>query len=332
MAADSEIYASVSDTDMKRNGWRRAVENRGQKAASSIDDPGWVKRQKIGYLYIAPALLVYSALVLVPFVQSFSLAFYAWDGLGERKFVGLANFVALAKKDMLRAAFVHSFVLIFFYSVVTTSLALVLVGVLARGRVRGASIFQTLLFIPYIIAPTAIATIWRWILSPDGPLNATLVLIGLGNLTRPWLGDFTFALPAVGIVGTWTLLGVAMALLLAGVQKLPQELYDAARVDGASAIREFMVVTLPGLRAEISVVLVLTTTAALRNFDTIYVLTQGGPGGSTIVPSWLVYNEAFVAGRVGAAAAVGIVLFVVVVGVNILITRLGRGSANDQKT
>lgn len=325
MVADSEIHASVPPGGIGRSRWSLLAQRREKKAISRSDDVSPVEPRNIGYVYIAPGLLLYSAFVLVPFVQSVFLAFYSWDGLGERQFVGLTNFIALVKKDQLRAAFIHSFVLIFFYSILTTGLALILVGVLARGRVRGASIFQTLLFIPYIIAPTAIATIWRWILSPDGPLNTFLTLIGLSNLTRPWLGDFTFALPAVGIVGTWTLLGVAMALLLAGVQKIPSELYDAARVDGASAVREFLAVTLPGLRAEISVVLVLTTTAALRNFDTIYVLTQGGPGGSTVVPSWLVYNEAFVAGRVGAAAAVGIVLLIVVVGANIIITKLGRG-------
>ncbi|MGZ9719017.1 carbohydrate ABC transporter permease [Rhizobium miluonense] len=324
MDVGNEVRDGLSNYRARRTGWARLAKKQGGRSIAPRDDLSPFGTRYIGVLYVSPALILFSALVLIPFLQSFCLAFYSWDGLGERRFVGLANFVALAKTDKLRAAFLHAFVLIFFYSILTTGLALLLVGVLARSRVRGASIFQTLLFIPYIIAPTAVATIWRWILSPDGPLNSFLALVGLGNLARPWLGDFTFALPAVGLVGTWTLLGVALSMLLAGVQKIPQELYDAARVDGASAFREFMTVTLPGLRAEVSVVLVLTTTAALRSFDTIYVLTQGGPGGSTVVPSWLVYNEAFVAGRVGAAAAVGIVLLVAVILANVVITRLGR--------
>ena len=132
------------------------------------------------------------------------------------------------------------------------------------------------------------------------------------SLPRPWLGDFSLALPTVGLVGTWILYGLALVLLLAGVQKIPTDLYEAARIDGAGPVREFLVVTLPGLRNEIVVVLVLTVTAALRNFDLIYVMTQGGPGSTTQVPSWLVYNQAFVVGAVGGAAAVGAVLAVLI--------------------
>ena len=166
--------------------------------------------------------------------------------------------------------------------------------------------------------------IWRWLLAPDGPVNGFMSDIGLHSLTRAWLGDFTFALPSVGLVGTWVMLGLALVLLLAGVQKIPTEQYEAARIDGASVWWEFLAVTLPGLRYEIAVVLVLTVTAALRNFDVIYVMTSGGPGTSTTVPSWLVYNQAFVEGAVGAAAALGITLAVLIVVVNIIIARIGR--------
>jgi raffinose/stachyose/melibiose transport system permease protein len=203
---------------------------------------------------------------------------------------------------------------------------MLLAGVMARCKIRGLSVFRTLLFLPYVIAPTAIAVIWRWLLAPDGPLNSALSAVGLGALTRPWLGDFSLALPSVGMVGTWVLYGLAMVLLVAGVQKIPEDLYDAARIDGAGAFREFLAVTLPGVRNEIVVVLVLTVTAALRNFDVIYVMTQGGPGTTTVVPSLLVYNEAFVAGSVGAAAAIGVTLAVLIFIVNAAITRLGTSS------
>jgi ABC-type sugar transport system permease subunit len=214
--------------------------------------------------------------------------------------------------------------LIFFYAVLTTLIGLVLAGVMARSRIRGLNLFRALLFLPYVIAPTAIAVIWRWLLAPDGPLNTLMSDIGLDGLTRPWLGDFTLALPTVGLTGSWVMCGLAMVLLLAGVQKIPGDLFDAARIDGAGAIREFFAVTLPGLRNEIIVVLVLTVTAALRNFDVIYVMTQGGPGTSTTVPSLLVYNQAFVVGSVGAAAAIGAVLAALIFIVNALITRIGE--------
>jgi raffinose/stachyose/melibiose transport system permease protein len=283
---------------------------------------------RIGFAFIAPALIIYALFVLAPFAHTMYLSFFSWDGVGPERFVGLANFRAILGTTTLRAAFVHSFVLIFFYAVLTTLIGLVLTGVMARIRIRGMSAYRTLLFLPYVIAPTAIAVIWQWLLAPNGPVNGALGAIGLGALRRTWLGDFSLALPSVGIVGTWILYGLAMALLLAGVQKIPTELYEAARIDGAGPVREFLAITLPGLRNEIVVVLVLTVTAALRNFDLIYVMTQGGPGSTTQVPSWLVYNQAFIVGAVGAAAAVGFVLAVLIFVVNFIITRLGTVSAS----
>jgi raffinose/stachyose/melibiose transport system permease protein len=294
---------------------------RGLRSGSPPGEP-----RNIGYLFVAPALVLYGLFVLVPFAHTIYLSFFNWDGIGPQKFAGLSNFRAIVDSGELQSSFVHSFVLIFFYAVLTTLIGLLLAGVMARCRIRGLTVFRALLFLPYVIAPTAIAVIWRWLLAPDGPLNSALSALGLASLTRPWLGDFSLALPAVGMVGTWVMYGLAMVLLVAGVQKIPADLYDAARIDGAGAFREFLAVTLPGLRNEIVVVLVLTVTAALRNFDVIYVMTQGGPGTTTTVPSLLVYNEAFVAGSVGAAAAIGVTLAVLIFIVNVVISRLGTSS------
>jgi raffinose/stachyose/melibiose transport system permease protein len=284
--------------------------------------------RRVGYAFIAPALIIYALFVLAPFAHTIYLSFFSWDGVGPKRFVGLANFRDIFGTSELRDAFVHAFVLIFFYAIISTFIGLVLAGVMARGKIRGMSAYRALLFLPYVIAPTAIAVIWRWLLSQAGPVNAILAAVGLGGLRRSWLGDFSLALPTVGLVGTWVLYGLAMALLVAGVQKIPTDLYEAARIDGAGPVSEFFAVTLPGLRNEIVVVLVLTVTAALRNFDVIYVMTQGGPGSSTEVPSWLVYNQAFVIGSVGAAAAVGLVLAVLIVVVNFAITHLGTRPAS----
>jgi raffinose/stachyose/melibiose transport system permease protein len=170
-----------------------------------------------------------------------------------------------------------------------------------------------------------VAFAWVWIYAPDGPLNEALRAVGLGSLARGWLGDFTWALPALGLVGTWVMFGLCLVLFLAGIQKIPQSLYEAARVDGAGRVREFFAVTLPGLRGELAVALTLTTIMALRTFDLIYVSTQGGPGTSTTVPSVLVYQNAFSNGRVGLAAAVAVVLtafiFVVAFGITRLVDR-----------
>ena len=135
-----------------------------------------------------------------------------------------------------------------------------------------------------------------------------MIILGLEDVSRAWLGSFDYALPFVGLIGTWVMFGFTMILFIAGVQKIPSELYDAAKVDGAGAIAEFFNVTLPNLRGEIIVALIFTVTLALRNFDLIYITTGGGPGTSTMIPSMFIYKKAFQMNQVGSASSLGIML------------------------
>jgi raffinose/stachyose/melibiose transport system permease protein len=217
-------------------------------------------------------------------------------------------------------------VLIVFYALLPVAIGLLLAGLLARARVRGLALFRTVLFLPQVIAMVVVAVMWRMIYDPgSGALNELLRAVGLGALAQSWLGDFNLALPSVGLVGTWVSFGLAMVLLTAGVQKIPPSLVDAARVDGAGIVHEFFAVTLPALRGEIAVALTLTTIAALRNFDLVYITTGGGPGDATSVPAFQVYDRAFQTGQVGSAAAIGLsltlVIFVLVFGINRLSER-----------
>lgn len=302
-----------------------SLEAVGRRHRGDVRSPGEPRR--IAYLYILPGLLIYAAFVLVPFGHTFWISFHQWDGITPSQWVGIDNYRRVFTDPQVRETFSHALVLVGFYALLPLILGLFLVGLLSRMRVRGISGFRAVLFLPQVVALVAVGVVWRWILAPDGPLNEGLRAIGLGSLARPWLGDFTWALPAVGLVGTWVTFGLAMVLLVAGVQKIPTSLYDAARVDGAGPVKEFFVVTLPGLRNEIVVVLVLTTTTALRSFDLVYVMTGGGPGTSTSVPSYRLYTAAFQTGEAGLGAAIGIVLAVAIFAVAFGITRLGeRGS------
>jgi raffinose/stachyose/melibiose transport system permease protein len=239
--------------------------------------------------------------------------------------IGFDNYTKVLGDPDIRASFVHSFELIFFFAILPTVLGLALASVIAHGRVRGVTFFRAVLFLPVTVASVVVASAWVWIYAPRGPINEGLRAIGLGSLTRGWLGDFNTALPALGLVGTWVTFGLCLVLFLAGIQKIPTSLYEAARVDGAGRWREFLTVTLPGLRGELAVALTLTTINALRTFDLIYVSTSGGPGSSTTVPSVLVYQNAFANGRVGLAAAVAVVLtaliFVVAFGITRIVDR-----------
>ena len=147
---------------------------------------------------------------------------------------GWTTSAALVTEPELRTAFWHALVLLVFYSVLPVAIGLLLAAAMARTRVRGLTAFRTMLFLPQVIALVVVAVMWRMIYAPDGGLiNEALRAIGLGGLAQNWLGDFNLALPAVGLIATWVMYGLAMVLFTAGVQKIPPSLYDAARVDGA---------------------------------------------------------------------------------------------------
>ena len=202
------------------------------------------------------------------------------------------------------------------------AIGLLLAALLSRMRIHGLTVFRTLLFLPTVLTDVVLAVAWTWIYDPNGPLNNFLRGVGLGFLARPWLGDFHFALPAVGVFGAWEEYGFCMIVFIAGVMKIPASLYEASRVDGANAWHEFWTVTLPGLRYELTVVVVLTMIDALGTFDEVYVMTGGGPGTATAVPAFEVYNRAFLIGEVGSAAAIGITLMVIVFAVSYGITKI----------
>jgi raffinose/stachyose/melibiose transport system permease protein len=283
-------------------------------------------RAWVPYAYLAPALLVYGVFLLFPIGRAAQFSLFEWDGLGASTFVGIDNYVTVFQDGQLLEAFGHAFVLIFFFSVLPLAIGLLVAGVLNRAHVKGLGFFRTVLFLPQVIAMVVVAVAWRQIYAPDGVLNGTLRALGLGHLARPWLGDYTFTLPAVGLVGTWVATGLVIVLMLAGMTKIPREHYEAARLDGAGAFREFLAVTLPAVRGEITVALTLTIIAALKTFDLVYVTTRGGPGTSTTVPSYEIYRRAFETGDVGLATAVGVVLTAVVLVITAVVNRIGDRS------
>ncbi|HEY6888435.1 MAG TPA: sugar ABC transporter permease [Solirubrobacter sp.] len=285
----------------------------------SPDDRPPGEPRLVGYLYLLPAFAVFATFVLYPLYRAVYISFYDWDGLTVGTWTGLSNYKDVFTDPELRGAFVHALVLLIFYAVLPVIIGLALAGLMARARIRGLAFFRTILFLPQVIAMVVVAVMWKMIYDPDnGALNRFLGVFGIEG--KSWLGDFSLALPSIGLVGTWVYYGLAMVLLTAGVQKIPTSLYDAARVDGAGAFREFLAVTLPALRGEIAVALTLTTIYALRNFDLVYITTHGGPGNATSVPAFQVFSRAFESGQVGSAAAVGItltaIIFVISLGIN----------------
>lgn len=283
------------------------------------------RRGMSGYLYILPALALYGVFLLFPFGQTIWLSLLHWDGLTVASWAGLDNYRALFTDPTLRAPFWHALVLLLFYAVLPVLFGLLLAAALSRFPVRGSVFFRTVFFLPQVLAMVVVGVAWRAILAPDGLLNDGLRAAGLDALTRSWLGDHQWALPAVGTVGTWVETGLCVVLFLAGAQRIPRELYEAAKLDGAGPVREFTAVTLPALRPEIGVALTLTAVAGLRNFDLVYITTGGGPGDATSVPAYEVYHRAFETNETGAAAAMGVALTALIFALTLVVTRLAAG-------
>jgi raffinose/stachyose/melibiose transport system permease protein len=286
------------------------------------------RQQHVAYLYLLPAFSIYGLFLLVPLVHSAWISLYQWDGLSPATWVGTKNYVDAFTDAGLRESFIHSLILIGFYSAVPVAIGLMLAGVIVRApALRFLSGFRVILFLPQVVASVVVATTWSMILAPSGVVNSVLDGIGLHALSHDWLGDFSTALPAVGVIGSWTEIGLCLVLFLAGIGQIPTELYEAARLDGAGPISEFFAVTLPGLRRQLVIALILTITAALRNFDVIFVTTRGGPGTATTVPAFQVYHQAFEANAVGSASAIGITLLAILA---VLVALVNRLDVRDQ--
>ena len=256
---------------------------------------------------------MYALFVLWPLVATVNYSFYEWNGIGPARFVGVDNYVKLVTEPELLGSIAHAFELIVFFSFIPVTLGLVLAATIRRiGQSRLTLVARTVLFLPQVIPLVAAGIVWSWLLSSDGMVNQVLSAVGLGGVTRAWLGDFDTALPAVGVIGAWVLLGLCTLLLLAGMTSIDPTLYEVARLDGAGVVREFLSVTVPLVRQEIGICVMVTVIAALASFDIIYISTQGGPGNATLVPGLQIYYLAFSQREIGLASALAVALMVLV--------------------
>jgi raffinose/stachyose/melibiose transport system permease protein len=263
---------------------------------------GWV-----AFLYVVPALAFLAFVLLVPLAMTFGLSLTRWDGLGPITWVGLDNYLAIPRDPIVMTSLRNALVMTVFTAVIPIAFGLVTAIVLSRVGARLRTAWRTLLFLPAVIAPVVVAVGWRLVYEPTtGLLNGVLDSAGLSALTHTWLGEFALALPATGVVATWMEYGLVMVLFLAGIQRISQDLYDAAKVDGAGLIGEVRHVTLPGLRYELVVAAVVTLIDSFRNFALVFNLTHGGPGTATDVPVLEVYRRGILHGQVGSASAIGV--------------------------
>ncbi len=274
------------------------------------------ERAHQAYLYILPGFVIYFVFVLIPIVNTARYSLTEWTGYSDPVYIGLKNYDKLFADDNFWNALGNNAFFVSFYTILPILLGLLLTSLMTRGHLKGMALFRTGLFVPQVMSAVVVGIIWRWIFDYRGPVNHFLTDVGLSEQIKPWLGDFTWAPYAAGFVGTWVEYGLCMVLFIAGIQSISEELYDAAKVDGANAWQQFLNITLPGLQQQILVAFVLTFIAALRVFDLVFVLTRGGPGQETKVVSMLIYEEAFEYHHAGYGAAMALVMTVLIVSVS----------------
>jgi len=280
--------------------------------------------------FLLPGVLLFLLLIVFPFLVNTYLSFTQWQGVGPPTWIGLANYQKALGDAAFWASFKNNLALIVAMVIIPTLLGLFLAAFLfdyiaLKFGNRVSSFFRAGYYLPQIIPVVVAAVVWRWVLQPNwGVLNWVLTSIGLGALTRNWLGDASTALPSVMAVMVWFQLGYPLVIFMAGLQRIDPELYEAAGLDGASWFQRFRHITIPLLRPEIYVVVLTTTIAALKVFGPIYALTRGGPGTATMVASYFSYKYFFENANVGYGATMATVLTLLVIIITIVYIRVQR--------
>ncbi|HJB28532.1 MAG TPA: sugar ABC transporter permease [Candidatus Blautia faecavium] len=289
------------------------------------------KKKYYGIKFVVPAFILYTVLYIIPTLAGMIISFTNWNitrpGLD---FIGLENYINIfqSKGGPYLASIAHTFEFTIITVIFKTLIGLGLALLLNKG-LKSRFVFRTIFFLPYALAPLIIGITFVSVLKPDGPFNAILSLLGLESITRSWLTEASTALGSTMAVEIWRMAGWNMMILLAGLQMIPEEYYEAASIDGASKWIQFWKITLPFLRPSLTTVIVLNTIHGLRVFDIIYSLTGGGPGGLTEVINTQVFKE-FGLGRYGMANALNVVIFVITVVIALGMQYALRGKENNE--
>ncbi len=263
-------------------------------------------------LFLLPALTIYLIFAIYPTYSVLEYSFTDWDGISpERNFVGLENYQKLFSDKIFWAAFRNTFVWSGVIIVINVGLGLVIAAMLARVW-KARLLIQTCIVLPVVISPMAVATIWRWMYQPTGVINQVLEKIGLGAFATPWLGSPDAVLYALAFAHSWSTIGLSVIIFLAGLQAVDEDLYEAARVDGANPLQSFRHVTLPALRPVTAVVFILTLTQSFKVFDIVWATTQGGPIRFSEILSTYMYKRGALENQYGYGSAIGVSLLVIV--------------------
>jgi putative chitobiose transport system permease protein len=289
-----------------------------------------LRRRLTPWAFLAPALILLAIFVFYPIAAVVYYSLTDYDIVRPPVFIGLDNFIRLLDDETLRLALLHSFL----YLLVTPILIglSIALAIAVNRRLRGIHVYRALYFVPAVSGSIAIGLSWRWLFERSGFINSVLVSWGVIHEPIQWLATPSLVLPIAMLLTIWAGIGYYSVIFLAGLQNVPEELYDAARIDGCSDLQKHWYVSIPALRPQIVFVGVISSLAALKVFDEIYVLTNrtGGILNSGVTMVFYLWQQAFERSNAGYASAIAIVLLVITLGFSIVNVRLlerGQGSA-----
>lgn len=279
------------------------------------------------FLFTIPALFVYMVFFGYPILQSFYISFFRWSGLSDNKiFVGFENFIRLFQDDVVWKALWNNMIIYIFGTIFTFLIAIFLSTVLVKGTLKESKFYRIVFLFPNVLSVVIVSIIWSFIFSPTmGILNNTLEMMGLESLTRTWLGDETTVLGALIVPQVWMFAGFFMVLYMAGMRNIPKTLYEAARIDGATEVKQFFSITIPMLWEIIRTSLVFFVARAFQStFSLVYTTTNGGPNRASEILTTYMYEQAFVNSNFGYATVIGLLLFGVMMTINYILQRITK--------
>ncbi|GAK54973.1 binding-protein-dependent transport systems inner membrane component [Candidatus Vecturithrix granuli] len=279
----------------------------------------------VALLFILPALAIYLFYFIFPIPASAYYSFFQWNGISPtKKFLGFGNWVALFNDPAFWKALTNNIILVIASILIQLPIGLIL-GVFVSSKLKGTKFLKLIYFLPMLLSAVAIGLTWNFIYEPTfGLFNAFLNVIGLGRFATGWLGEEKFALWAVIIAICWQYIPYYMVLFAAALAGIPQELYEAAYIDGASKGQGFLTITLPLLKNTIRIACVLSLTGSLKYFALIFVMTGGGPNHASELLATYMFKQAFTSFRMGYGSAIAVFMFMISFVLTVFILRKGK--------
>lgn len=278
----------------------------------------------LAYFFVLPALALIAVFMLIPLARSVYLSFFTWNGIGSPKPIGMGNYGKLLHNPKFWEALGHTFTFSFFTVIFTVVIGLLLAIVIDR-RMKGWSVYKFIFYIPVMLSMTVVAVLFTKILEPNyGFVNMLLKGVGLDALAQSWLGDPKYALGSIIAITIWQYSGFTMILFIAAMEGILPSVHEAATLDGTNELQRMFFITIPCVKRSVFVVVMLQIIFSFKSFDTIWVMTKGGPGTTTEILSTLLYKTAFRYQDLGYASAIAVIMMLIIAVISVIYLRFSR--------